>query len=185
VRFHGKDCEHDCQGVAGGSEAFAGDRCGRARRGQRERGHRRALQFHPVLGQRFSRDPPPRAVGQWPSRGIVFRSPKLDLVGNACTASGLPTISSVSARGGLDRVPSMIYDDVIMRTIVDLTEEQLAALLEFCEREKISRAEAVRRAVDVLLSQQKPLTREQTFGTWPQRGDSRTVVEELRKEWSR
>jgi hypothetical protein len=38
-------------------------------------------------------------------------------------------------------------DDIIMRIIVDLPEEQIRKLTLFCRREKISRAEAIRRAV--------------------------------------
>ena len=43
-------------------------------------------------------------------------------------------------------------DDIIVRTIVDLPQEQIRKLALFCRREKISRAEAVRRAVDRLLT---------------------------------
>lgn len=79
----------------------------------------------------------------------------------------------------------MMHDDVIMRTIVDLPEQQIAALGELCEREQISRAEAIRRAVDGLLASQVPAGRELAFGGWDRRGDSREVVDELRGEWDR
>jgi Ribbon-helix-helix protein, copG family len=46
----------------------------------------------------------------------------------------------------------MTRNDIIMRTIVDLPQEQIRKLTLFCRREKISRAEAVRRAVDRLLA---------------------------------
>jgi len=77
----------------------------------------------------------------------------------------------------------MIYDIVIMRTIVDLPEVQVAELAEFCARQKISRAEAIRRAVNDLLTTQKHSNRASAFGAWAPRGDSRTVVEALRNEW--
>ncbi len=77
----------------------------------------------------------------------------------------------------------MIYDNVIMRTIIDLPEQQVAALAEFCDRERISRAEAIRRAVEALLASRVPSEREAAFGGWARRGDSRTVVDELRGEW--
>jgi hypothetical protein len=76
-----------------------------------------------------------------------------------------------------------MHDDVIMRTIVDLPAQQVAALGEFCEREQISRAEAIRRAVAALLASQSQATWESTFGTWSPRGDSREAVDELRKDW--
>ena len=41
------------------------------------------------------------------------------------------------------------YDDAV-RTIVDLTDEQLAELRRYCEAEGVSRAEAIRRGVDLL-----------------------------------
>ncbi len=72
-----------------------------------------------------------------------------------------------------------------MRTIIDLTDHQVAALAEWCERENISRAEAVRRALDAMLAEKQHASREAAFGAWAPRGDSRSVVAALRDEWSR
>jgi metal-responsive CopG/Arc/MetJ family transcriptional regulator len=72
-----------------------------------------------------------------------------------------------------------------MRTIIDLPDHQVAALAEWCERENISRAEAVRRALDAMLAAQQSATREAAFGAWAPRGDSRATVAALRDEWSR
>ena len=72
-----------------------------------------------------------------------------------------------------------------MRTIIDLPEYQVAALAELCEREQISRAEAIRRALDAMLAEKQSASREATFGAWAPRGDSRAVVTTLRDEWSR
>ena len=77
----------------------------------------------------------------------------------------------------------MIYDDVIMRTIIDLPAEQVNALAKLCKSEKISRAEAVRRALGEMLARTKRTGRDQAFGTWQRKGDSRKLVENLRKEW--
>ncbi|HEY5793271.1 MAG TPA: CopG family transcriptional regulator [Chthoniobacterales bacterium] len=78
----------------------------------------------------------------------------------------------------------MIYDDVIMRTIVDLPDEQVKALAAFCRAEGISRAEAVRRALTRLVDDQKGAQKEDSFGAWKERRfDSRRYVEELRREW--
>jgi len=70
-----------------------------------------------------------------------------------------------------------------MRTIIDLPEKQVTALGDFCLREKISRAEAIRRAVENLLTGQQKMHREAAFGRWSLRGDSRAVVDALRSEW--
>ena len=81
------------------------------------------------------------------------------------------------------------YDDA-MRTIVDLPEDQIERLRDYCEREHVSRAEAVRRGVEALLAQRK---KEETkrildasFGMWKDRGiDTDTYLKELRSEWDR
>ena len=72
-----------------------------------------------------------------------------------------------------------------MRTIIDIPQHQLDALAQLCAREKISRAEAVRRALDTLLSGQKATTRQAAFGAWAASGNSRTEVEAMLAEWSR
>lgn len=72
-----------------------------------------------------------------------------------------------------------------MRTIVDLTDHQVAALAELCEREHLSRAEVIRRALDALLAEKQAVTRDAAFGAWASRGDSRVGVDALREEWSR
>jgi polyphosphate kinase len=45
----------------------------------------------------------------------------------------------------------MTYYDDAVRTIIELPEDQLGALDGICRRESISRAEAIRRAVDLLV----------------------------------
>ena len=64
-------------------------------------------------------------------------------------------------------------------------EQQIAALGAFCEREQISRAEAIRRAVDALLASQSPAGRELAFGAWDRRADSSEWIDKLRGEWER
>jgi metal-responsive CopG/Arc/MetJ family transcriptional regulator len=76
-----------------------------------------------------------------------------------------------------------------MRTIVDLPDDQLERLKELCEEEHISRAEAVRRAVDLLLASRKkegsPIKRRAGLGILaPATFDSRKFVDELREEWA-
>jgi metal-responsive CopG/Arc/MetJ family transcriptional regulator len=81
---------------------------------------------------------------------------------------------------------------VAMRTIIDLPNEQLKHLAELCEREGISRAEAIRRAVDKMLAEaQKPSMDEAlkaVFGMWKDREEMQDSVEyqrRLRAEWDR
>lgn len=71
-----------------------------------------------------------------------------------------------------------------MRTIVDLTEEQVAALARLCAEQGISRAEAVRRAVDRLTAGQGAAAKDVGFGLWShKRINGRRHVDRLRGEW--
>jgi Ribbon-helix-helix protein, copG family len=76
-----------------------------------------------------------------------------------------------------------------MRTIIDLPEEQIKALDRYRKKERISRAEAVRRAVAAFL----PVKRQTTFDFrgHPAFGSSKSLrkedsvelVRRLRREW--
>lgn len=73
-----------------------------------------------------------------------------------------------------------------MRTIIELPESQLKNLSLLCRRERISRAEAIRRAVDKLLDEQKPMESGMSgaFGIWKDRAsEARELREKLRGEW--
>lgn len=79
-----------------------------------------------------------------------------------------------------------MYDDVIMRTIVDLTDEQVKSLAALCAAKGISRAEAVRRAVTRLLAEEHRPERAKAFGAWRRKQlDSAATVRRLRDEWER
>jgi hypothetical protein len=69
-----------------------------------------------------------------------------------------------------------------MRTIVDLTDEQIAALAAHCEREGISRAEAVRQAVDLYLADHGVgEIDDDAFGSWRGRvSDALAYEDEMR-----
>ena len=70
-----------------------------------------------------------------------------------------------------------------MRTIVDLPDPILAALAEFCSREGISRAEAVRRAVARYLADHTVDDTVDAFGLWAGRyPDALALEDELRGE---
>ena len=76
-----------------------------------------------------------------------------------------------------------VYDDD-MRTIVDLPDGQIRALAEVCRREKISRAEAVRRAVAEYAGRHASAETEKVFGIWRgRRVDGLAYERRLRREW--
>lgn len=77
------------------------------------------------------------------------------------------------------------YDDG-MRTIVDLTDEQLAALDGWRRAHGVSRAEAIRRAVERLLGdeRERQAAADAAFGLWRDRAEDGLLVQErLRGEW--
>lgn len=57
-----------------------------------------------------------------------------------------------------------------MRTIVNLPEELIAGFADLCEQERISRAEAVPRAVADYLKARHSTERGSYFGMWRNRG---------------
>ena len=78
-----------------------------------------------------------------------------------------------------------LYDD-LMRTIVEIPESQLKSLSKLCRRERISRAEAIRRAVAKMLNDQRPIEDGMSgaFGILKHRaGDARGLLNQLRGEW--
>ena len=85
-----------------------------------------------------------------------------------------------------DSQPIASYDDVFMRTIVDLTDDQVKSLAALCAAQGISRAEAVRRAVARLLAEEHRPSRSRAFGAWSEKKlDSAATVRRLRDEWER
>jgi Arc/MetJ-type ribon-helix-helix transcriptional regulator len=79
-----------------------------------------------------------------------------------------------------------------MRTIVDLSDEQIEDLRRYCEGEGVSRAEAVRRGVDLLLKEKTDrkarllAALKAAAGSWD--GDPKDGLEyqlRIRSEWDR
>ena len=79
-----------------------------------------------------------------------------------------------------------------MRTIIELTDEQIEQLRQYCEREGVSRAEAVRRGVDLLLHEKSERRKrllaalKAAAGSWD--GDPKDGLEyqlKIRAEWDR
>ena len=72
-----------------------------------------------------------------------------------------------------------------MRTIIDLPEDQVTGLAALCRRERLSRAEAVRRAVAAYLDAHSPAEHDEAFGMWRGRKlDGLTYERNLRAEWT-
>jgi metal-responsive CopG/Arc/MetJ family transcriptional regulator len=71
-----------------------------------------------------------------------------------------------------------------MRTIVDLPAEQVRKLAVLCRKEKISRAEAVRRAVEQLLRNNSASGLRDYFGAAKTRGNISRHLSRLRREWT-
>ena len=74
-------------------------------------------------------------------------------------------------------------DDDVMRTIIDIPDEEVEALADVCRTQKISRAEAVRRALRDMLAANALNDRTEAFGAWKREVNSRAYIEELRGEW--
>ena len=77
-----------------------------------------------------------------------------------------------------------------MRTIIDLTDEQIKRLAEYTACHGVSRAEAVRRAVDALTKETEAERRRrvlaETFGAWKHLGiDGLEYQRQIRAEWDR
>ena len=71
-----------------------------------------------------------------------------------------------------------------MRTIVELPDEQVAALRDLCTREKASRAEIIRRAVGQYVQSQQSGKGKGAFGLWKKKKLNALDYEaELRAEW--
>jgi hypothetical protein len=72
-----------------------------------------------------------------------------------------------------------------MRTIVDIPVEQLRQLSDLCRREDLSRAEAIRRAIALLLNGALPPP-DEAFGLWRDHGTEGVEYQQrLRKEWDK
>ena len=71
-----------------------------------------------------------------------------------------------------------------MRTIVDLPQEQVKKLALLCRKEKISRAEAVRRAVEHWLGRASNGSLRDYFGASKTRGNVSRHLTKLRREWA-
>jgi hypothetical protein len=75
---------------------------------------------------------------------------------------------------------------IIMRTIIDIPQPILDEIDALAKREKISRAEAVRRAMAQYLDGHRRSKLDAAFGIWkPRKIDPLAYEDRLRDEWDR
>lgn len=75
-----------------------------------------------------------------------------------------------------------------MRILIDLPKKPLESLAEICERENISRSEAIRRAVFAYINEKiiSLHDKDHAFGIWKSRNiDALDYEDEIRKDWER
>jgi hypothetical protein len=73
-----------------------------------------------------------------------------------------------------------------MRTIIDLPDGQIESLDALCKAENISRAEAIRRAVALMLRRQAGAAGRRAYGLWrARRLDGLKYQRTMRGEWER
>ena len=74
----------------------------------------------------------------------------------------------------------------LMRTIIELPNDQIEALDALCQRDGISRAEAIRRAVAAHVERERTPDLARVFGLWrTRRVDGVKYQQRLRREWDR
>jgi metal-responsive CopG/Arc/MetJ family transcriptional regulator len=72
-----------------------------------------------------------------------------------------------------------------MRTIIQLSPEQVQGLSGYCEQKGISRARAIREAITELLREKGASERQRGFGLWKgKKIKSREWVDSIRGEWN-
>jgi metal-responsive CopG/Arc/MetJ family transcriptional regulator len=73
-----------------------------------------------------------------------------------------------------------------MRTIVEIPEDKIDALADYCSKKSISRAKAIRDAIGVLLAEKGGMDREKGFGLWKGRKfEAGKFLDEIRAEWGK
>lgn len=71
-----------------------------------------------------------------------------------------------------------------MRTLVDIGDPEVKALDQLAQREKVSRAALIRKAIDDFLARNTLSNETEAFGLWGNRKiDGLAYQEEIRSEW--
>ena len=79
-----------------------------------------------------------------------------------------------------------IYDDIVMRTIVEIPDKLVKSLDEMGERNACSRAALIREAVAEYLANKTHNSPEKAFGIWKNKKvDAVEYQRDLRSEWEK
>jgi metal-responsive CopG/Arc/MetJ family transcriptional regulator len=70
-----------------------------------------------------------------------------------------------------------------MRTLIDIPTRQIEALSVICNKQKLSRSEAVRQAIAAYIQSKKAETGDSAFGLWKKKKDGVAYQKKLRAEW--
>ncbi|MGO4570117.1 CopG family transcriptional regulator [Rhizobium sp. 2YAF20] len=71
-----------------------------------------------------------------------------------------------------------------MRTLVDIGDPEVKALDRLAQREKVSRAALIRKAIDDFLARNSSASEGEAFGLWGDRKvDGLAYQEDIRREW--
>jgi Ribbon-helix-helix protein, copG family len=109
------------------------------------------------------------ADGRWSKACATIR--------RTAAGAGVPSLDQARTR-------MMPLYDAGMRTIIEIPEAQLHALRDLCRREKVSRAEAIRRAVADYARSKQAGAGQQAFGLWRRRRlDGLAYQRRLRRGW--
>lgn len=76
------------------------------------------------------------------------------------------------------------YREFSMRTLVDIGDPEVKALDRLAQREKVSRAALIRKAIDDFLARNSSTGEVEAFGLWGDRKvDGLAYQEDIRNEW--
>lgn len=81
-------------------------------------------------------------------------------------------------------IADIIYRSFLMRTLVDIGDQEVKALDRLAQREKMSRAALIRKAINDFLARNNADSEAEAFGLWGDRKiDGLTYQENMRSEW--
>lgn len=79
-----------------------------------------------------------------------------------------------------------MYDNVIMRTIIEVPDEVIKSLDQIGKQQQKSRAAIIREAISAYLQQKTITTSDEAFGIWKgKKKDGLQYQKELRSEWDK
>jgi metal-responsive CopG/Arc/MetJ family transcriptional regulator len=70
-----------------------------------------------------------------------------------------------------------------VRALIDIPDEQVEALAEIAKKEKVSRAELIRRAIADLVASEATTSKSAAFGLWGANEDGLAYEDRIRSEW--